>query len=464
MSITKRIEEIEKQYIELYNQNIVHLKGHTSSEVNAHRERSFKSFKKLGIPSDRNEDYKYTNIQPFLRGTFDFNFSHQDVEIPLDEVFRCDVSALESYSVYVINGWYSERNQIASNLPEGVRFGSMAEAFDKYPELVDKYYGQSAQIDRDGFTALNGMFSQDGVFIYIPKNVVLDKPLQIVNILTGDSDQVIFQRNMVVMEENSQAKILVCDHTLSPSKFVVNSVTEVFASENVVMEYYTLQNQHNLTTQVAGIFVEQKSSSSVMTNNLTLHAGISRNNIYYKLNGEHCESHLYGLYVTDKNQHVDNFSFIDHAKPNCTSTELFKGVMDDRATAAFTGRVLVRKDSQNTNAYQSNNNILLNDLARISTRPQLEIYADDVKCSHGATVGQLDDDAMFYLRSRGISEEESQVLLMYAFAYEVIDKIQVEPLKEQIRDLVEKRFRGEFDKCDFCVVCGESASHTVNCF
>ena len=464
MSITKRVEEIEKQYIELYDQNIVQLAAQSTPVVNSHRDKSFKSFQKLGIPSDRNEDYKYTNIQPFLRGTFEFNFIHQDVEAQLDDVFRCDVSDLDSYSVYMINGWYSKKNKLANSLPKGVIFGSIAEAFDKHPELVDKYYGRSAKVERDGFTALNGMFAQDGVFIYIPKSVVLDKPLQIVNILTGDSDKVVFQRNLVVMEENSQAKVLICDHTLTPSKFVVNSVTEVFAAENAVLDYYTLQNQHNLTTQVAGVFVEQKSSSTVMTNNLTLHAGISRINIYYKLDGEHCESFLYGLYVTDKNQHVDNFSLIDHAKPNCTSTELFKGVMDDRATGAFTGRVLVRKDAQNTNAYQSNNNILLNDLARISTRPQLEIYADDVKCSHGATVGQLDDDAMFYLRSRGISEEESRVLLMYAFAYEVIDKIKVEPLKEQIRDLVEKRFRGEFDKCDFCVVCGEPNSNTVNCF
>jgi Fe-S cluster assembly protein SufD len=464
MSITQRIENIEEQYIELFNQNIVHLTDHTSREVNVHREESLRNFEKLGVPSDKDEDYKYTNIQPFLRGTFDFNFSHQDVESPLDDIFQCEVHALESYSVFVINGWYSAKNQITGTLPEGVCFCSLTEGSRKFPEIFEKYYGKAALIERDGFTALNGMFAQDGVFIYIPKNVVLDKPLQIVNIATGDSDLVAFQRNLVVMEENSQAKILVCDHTLSPSKFVVNSVTEVFASENVVLDYYTLQNQHNMTTQVAGVFVEQKSSSTVMTNNLTLHAGISRNNIYYKLDGEYCESYLYGLYVTDKNQHVDNFTFIDHAKPNCTSTELFKGVMDDRATGAFTGRVLVRKDSQNTNAYQSNNNILLSDLARISTRPQLEIYADDVKCSHGATIGQLDDEAMFYLRSRGISEEEARILLMYAFAYEVIDKIHVDALKEQIRDLVEKRFRGEFDKCDFCVVCGQPSADTSNCF
>ncbi len=463
MSVTKRIEDLSEHYTGLYEENIERIKAGLPDVVNDYREECLKNFEKLGIPNDRHEDYRYTNIQPFLKGTFEFNFSHKDTGMQLEDIFQCEVSALETYSVFVINGWYSAKNKIADSLPEGVYFGSFAKAVEKYPELFEKYYGKAALTERDGFAALNGMFAQDGVFIYVPKGVVLDKPLQIVNIMTGDNDLTSFQRNLVVMEENSQAKVLVCDHTLTASKFVVNSVTEIFAGENVNFEYYTLENQHNLTTQVAGIFVEQKDSSTVMTNNLTLHAGTLRNNVFYKLDGEHCESHLYGLYLSDKNQHVDNFTFIDHAKPNCTSTELFKGVLDDRATGAFTGRVLVRKDSQNTNAYQSNNNILLTDLARISTRPQLEIYADDVKCSHGATIGQLDDEAMFYLRSRGISKEEARVLLMYAFAYEVLDKISVNALRDQIRDLVEKRFRGEYDKCDFCVVCAESPN-PLSCF
>jgi len=463
MSVTKRIEELKTDYTELFESNRERIEAGLPEAVTAHREVCLKDFEKLGIPNDRNEDYKYTNIQPFLKGTFEFNFAHRDTDSQLDDIFQCEVSALETYSVFVINGWYSAKNKIAETLPEGVYFGSFAKAVEKYPELIEKYYGKAALTERDGFAALNGMFAQDGVFIYVPKGVVLDKPMQIVNIMTGDNDLTAFQRNLIILEENSQAKVLVCNHTLSASKFVVNSVTEVFAEKYVNFEYYTLENQHNFTTQVAGVFVEQKDSSTVMTNNLTLHAGTLRNNVFYKLDGEHCESHLYGLYLSDKNQHVDNFTFIDHAKPNCTSTELFKGVMDDRATGAFTGRVLVRKDSQNTNAYQSNNNILLTDLARISTRPQLEIYADDVKCSHGATIGQLDDEAMFYLRSRGIGKEEARVLLMYAFAYEVLDKISVGALKEQIRELVEKRFRGEYDKCDFCVVCAETPN-PLSCF
>jgi len=463
MSVTKRITDIKENYIGLFEENREKLTEGSSEVMNSYKSVSLKNFEELGIPNDRDEDYKYTNIQPFLKGSFEFSFVHKEAENQLEDIFQCEVSALESYSVFVINGWYSAKNKIADSLPDGVYFGSLSKAVEKYPELFEKYYGKAALTERDGFAALNGMFAQDGVFIYVPKGVVLDKPLQIVNIMTGDNDLAVFQRNLIVLEENSQAKVLVCNHTLTASKFVVNSVTEVFASKYVNFEYYTLENQHNLTTQVAGVFVEQKDFSKVMTNNLTLHAGTLRNNVFYKLDGEYCESHLYGLYLSDKNQHVDNFTFIDHAKPNCTSTELFKGVMDDRATGAFTGRVLVRKDSQNTNAYQSNNNILLTDLARVSTRPQLEIYADDVKCSHGATIGQLDDDAMFYLRSRGISKEEARVLLMYAFAYEVLDKISVSALKEQIRDLVEKRFRGEYDKCDFCVVCAETPN-PLSCF
>ena len=463
MSITKRIEDINEQYTGLFEEFKDKLEEGMSEVVNVHREDSFRNFRKLGIPNDRVEDYKYTNIQPFLRGTFEFNFVHKEPEAQPEDIYQCEVSALETYSVFVINGWYSTKNKTAESLPEGVYFGSFAKAVKKYPGLFEKYYGKAALTERDGFAALNGMFAQDGVFIHIPDGVVLDKPLQIVNIMSCDNDLVAFQRNLIVLGENSEAKVLVCNHTLTASKFVVNSVTEVFAEKHVNFEYYTLENQHNLTTQVAGVFVNQKDSSTVMTNNLTLHAGTLRNNVFYKLNGEYCESHLYGLYLSDKNQHVDNFTFIDHAKPNCTSTELFKGVLDDRATGAFTGRVLVREDSQNTNAYQSNDNILLTDLARISTRPQLEIYADDVKCSHGATIGQLDDDAMFYLRSRGISKEEARVLLMYAFAYEVLDKISVEALKEQIRELVEKRFRGEYDKCDFCVVCAETPN-PLSCF
>jgi Fe-S cluster assembly protein SufD len=219
------------------------------------------------------------------------------------------------------------------------------------------------------------------------------------------------------------------------------------------LDFCNLQNQHNRTAQVGGYCFNQETGSILSANFITLHAGTARNNIFVRMNGEHAENNISGLYLCDKNQHVDNYTFIDHAAPDCTTRELFKGVMDDASTAVFTGKIKVRPDAQRTNAYQSNNNLLLTGDARINTNPQLEIYADDLKCSHGATIGQLDENALFYMRQRGISREEANILLQYAFAYEVIEKIKLPVLKEQIRSLVEKRFRGHLDKCDSCVLC-----------
>jgi Fe-S cluster assembly protein SufD len=459
MIATHQITDIDQQFQELYHQSEEQL-NKSSDAMNKHRAESFLHFQKLGLPSNKAEDYKYTNLQPYFKGTFEFNLRPQPTPSDWKDVFQCEVPQLQTHTVFVVNGWYAPQNQSNFDLPDGVFLGSLAEGAKKFPHLFEKHYGQIAPIKRDGLTAMNGCFAQDGVFIYIPQNTVLQTPLQVVNIMTGDTDKMIFQRNLIIAEQSSEAKVMICDHTLSTNKFVINTVTEIAAAENATIDCYNVQNQHNLTTQVGGYFVHQKAYSNVMTNNLTLHAGMARNNIVYTMDDEHCESHVYGLYLSDKNQHIDNFSFIDHAKPNCQSNELFKGVLDDQATGAFTGRVLVRKDAQRTNAYQSNNNILLTNSAKINSKPQLEIYADDVKCSHGATVGQLDENAMFYLRTRGLGKEEARILLMYAFAYEVIEKIRVEPLKEQIRELVERRFRGELDKCDSCVVCGQIGNNT----
>ena len=455
MSKTSNIVNINEQYTELYNSNADEIKAGLPDTVNQLRGKAKEQFAQLGIPSNKVEEYKYTNLQPFFKGKLTTSFQNNSDIMDLEAAFKCAVPELKTHSVFTVNGWYSNQNNKFADYPEGVEVGSLAEMAGKHPELFEKYYGQLAPADTDGLVAMNTLFAQSGIVIYIKKGTVVEKPIQIVNVLTGNDDLLAFQRNLIVVEENCQAKIMVCDHTLSPNKFVVNTVTEVFVAENSVFDVYGLQHQHNLTTQVAGIYIKQQKHSNVLTNILALHAGMCRNNISILLDDEHCESHLYGLYLNDKNQHVDNHTFIDHAKPHCTSFELFKGVLDDFATGAFTGRVLVRQDAQQTNAYQTNNNLLLTDNAKINTKPQLEIYADDVKCSHGATVGQLDKEAMFYIRSRGINEQEARVLLMYAFAYEVIEKIRVEPLKEQIRGLVEKRFRGELDKCDNCVVCGQ---------
>ncbi|MGQ1890374.1 Fe-S cluster assembly protein SufD [Thermophagus sp. OGC60D27] len=443
----------------LFEENRQMIENSSSRPLNHLRGQALEAFLKLGIPTNKVENYKYTNLQPLFGGDYSFCLKPYDLTGKMEDVFSCDVETLDTFTIFIVNGWYYTNNNLG-DLPAGVRVGSLASLAKEDPTFLEKYYGNISPWHSDGVVALNTMFARDGFYIHIPPGVVVEKPIQVVNILMSEEALMTNQRNLIVLEENSEAKVLVCDHTLTPEKFVVNNVTEGFVASNAHLDYYNLQNQHNATTQVAGLYIEQKENSNVKTNNLTLHTGVGRNNIELKLAGKHAEGHAYGLYLLDKNQHVDNFSFIDHAVPECFSDELFKGVLDDHASAAFTGKIMVRPDAQKTNAYQTNNNLLLTRDAKINSRPQLEIYADDVKCSHGATVGQLDEEAMFYLRTRGINRDEATILLMYAFAYEVIEKIKMEPLRDQIRSLVEKRFRGELDKCLSCVVCGQKGTES----
>ncbi len=259
--------------------------------------------------------------------------------------------------------------------------------------------------------------------------------------------------NLVILGKGAKAQLLVCDHTVDDVRFVSNRVTEVFVAENAIYEHYKLENTHNKTTSVNTLLIEQQTGSNALANVITLHNGITRNNIEIALNGEHCEAELCGMVIGDKNQTVDNYTSIMHNKPNCHSNELFKYVLDDLSKGAFTGRLYVEKDAQKTAAFQTNRNLLLNKTAKMRTKPQLEIFADDVKCSHGATIGQLDEKAMFYMRSRGIPMEEARLLLMFAFTADVVDRIRIPALADRMKMLVEKRLRGELSKCEGCVIC-----------
>jgi Fe-S cluster assembly protein SufD len=262
-------------------------------------------------------------------------------------------------------------------------------------------------------------------------------------------------RNLIIVEKNAEFSIIICDHTLSPQKFLTNAVTEIFVGENSHFDIIRVQNEHNNACKITNTFIHQEKNSVASSNNMTLHGGLVRNSTYHYLGGEGAESYSYGLFLADKWQHVDNFVNVDHAFPHCTSNQLFKGVLDDMSTGAFNGRILVRPDAQGTLAYQRNNNILLTDDAKMDTKPQLEIYADDVKCSHGATIGQLNGDALFYLQSRGINKHEARLMLMFGFAHEVIQNIKIEPLRERMDNLVMQRLKGELSRCASCLVkCG----------
>ncbi len=440
----------EQKYKLIFQENKNQINDISAQPLNKERDESINIFNKIGLPSIKDENYRNTNLIRKYVQEYKFDFKHEVFEKQLEEIFTCKVSNLKATTIYLINGWYYRKNNENLNLPEGVILGSLLECAKEYPELFDKHYNKYAKNNQDGNVALNTAFAQDGFFLYIPKGVVMQKPLQIVNIQTTEKPMMSFVRNLIVIEENAQAKIMFCEHSITQPRYFVNNVTEAFVGTNGMLDVYSLQSQHKDTTNVSSVFVKQMQNSSILTHNVTLYAGITRNNIFVEMAEEYCEARVYGLYVIDEKQHVDNFSFIDHAKPNCYSDELFKGVLDNSATAAFSGKIMVRPDAQNTSAFQRNNNLLLTEEAKVTTKPQLEIYADDVKCSHGATVGQLDDEALFYLRSRGISRQEAQILLMYAFAYEALEKIRVDEVREEIRYLVELVFRGDGGKCNKC--------------
>lgn len=451
MSPTTTISPKE-ELINLYIDNLDLITENSADVLNHARSSAVESFKLLGFPSAKSEKYKYMKVEQLFRNDYEKYFAPKQITFNVDDIFRCDIPSLDTHLALTLNGFYLNNPDMLVEFEHGVIVGSLAEAAKKYPNVVSKYYNTLANNDEDGLVALNTAFAQDGVFIYIPKGVVLEKPIQIINLLMSDENQMVQYRNLIVAEENAQADIVICDHTLSPSEFISNVVTEVVTNKGANIDIVSMQNQHNDSTQFSHVFGLQERNSVLSTNTVSLHGGIIRNNVHILLNDEGCENHTYGLSLADRNQHIDMHSFIDHAKPNCTSNELYKAILDEQATGAFNGRILVRKDAQKTQAFQSNNNLLLTADARMNTKPQLEIYADDVKCSHGATVGQLDMEAKFYMQSRGIGEREAKLLLMFGFAHDVVGKIKIEPLRERIDELVNKRLRGELSRCHNCAM------------
>ena len=442
------------EYINLYKQYHETIKKHSSSLMNAGRDASFALFEKLGFPTTKLEKYKYTDLTDALSYDYGLNINRLSIPVNPYQVFKCDVPGIQSYLYFVLNdGFYPVNDKRNDDLPENVIICSLREASEKYPALVEKYYGKLTATKNDGLVAFNGAFAQDGFFMYVPENVQLDRPVQLINIMRSDVDFMANSHNLIILEKNAKAQLLVCDHTMDDVRFVTNRVTEVFVDEYATYEHYKLENTHNKTTNLSTLLIDQKASSNVLGNIITLHNGVTRNTIEIGINGEHCETTLCGMVVGDKNQQVDNYTSIRHNKPNCHSTELFKYVLDDVSKGGFTGELYVARDAQKTQAYQTNKNILLNRTAKMRTKPQLEIYADDVKCSHGATIGQLDESAMFYMRQRGIPEKEARLLLMFAFTADVIDHIRIDALQDRMKMLVEKRLRGELSKCEGCVIC-----------
>lgn len=447
--------ERSQRYINIYNENIGKITDNSSPFINSFREAAIENFRALGIPTRKNETYRYTNLDTFFNHEFQSYFMPSANDFQKAEEFRCDVTDLDAHGIVLLNGFYPTITDKLRKLPGGIWIGSLNEAAKKFQDKIEKHYGRYARAENDGLVHLNTAMASDGVFIYVPEGVVPKKPIQIINLVQSDEDIFNQHRNLIIVEKNAEITLIVCDHTLSPQKFLTNGVTEIYVGENSHFDIVRVQNEHNNAGKITHTFIHQERSSNASSNNITLHGGLVRNSTHHFLGGEGAECQSLGLYLADKWQHVDNYVNVDHAYPNCTSNQLFKGVLDDMATGAFNGRIYVHKDAQGTMAYQKNNSILLTDDAKMDTKPQLEIYADDVKCSHGATVGQLDDNALFYLQSRGINKREARLMLMFGFAHEVIQNIKVDPLRDRMDNLVMQRLKGELSRCASCMVkCG----------
>lgn len=443
----------EKQYVDLYAHARAVIFQHGSPVMNGVRDAAFEDFKRLGFPSRKVERYRYTDMAALFAPNYGLNLNRLDIPVKPNEAFKCSVPNLSTSLYFIVNDAFHAKALPKATLPEGVIVDSLRKVADTHPQLVSKYYAQLAETKENAITALNTMLAQDGLFIYVPKRVKIDRAVQVVNLLRSDVDLMVNRRGLIVLDEGAEAKFLFCDHTMDDRRFLATQVIEAYVGENASLDLYCMEETHGRNTRVSNVYVEQQANSRFNHNVLTLHNGITRNQLNLAFRGEGASCCCNGCVIADKKQHVDNNTFIRHAVPHCESRELYKYVLDDQATGAFAGRVLVEKGAQKTNSEMRNQNLCTTKQARMRTQPELEIYADDVKCGHGATVGQLNDQAMFYMRQRGISEQEAKLLLEFAFINEVVDSMQLEPLKDRLHYLVEKRFRGELDKCAGCRNC-----------
>lgn len=443
----------EQQYIDLFSQCEDLICRKSVPVLNALRAEAFAHFERLGFPSLQGEDYKYTDVAKAFAPDYGLNLNRLDIPVNPYDVFRCDVPNLSTSLYFVVNDVFYNKELPKAHLPEGVYAGGLMEFARLYPEIAARYYGHGASMEDNALVALNTMLAQDGFVFYVPRGVVVERPVQLVNIFRSDVDTMANRRLLFIVEEDAEAKLLVCDHSIDDVKFLANQVVEIFAGENAHVDYYDLEESSASTSRFSSLYVRQAGNSNVVVNGVTLTNGLTRNNYCVSLDGEGATLTLSGMSVLDGEQQLDTYSLVSHNVPRCTCNELFKNVLNDHAIGAFSGRILVKEGAEKTSAYQTNRNLCATRECRMYSKPQLEIYADDVKCSHGMTTGQLDDAALFYMQSRGIPREEARMLLSVAFTADVIEQIRLDALRDRLHRLVEKRFRGELAKCEGCRIC-----------
>ena len=431
--------EIKDWYLSNFGEFEKRLNGGKESFVHTKRKEALSNFSRLEFPTIKDEEWKYTSIVPLLK--YNFVPSYEKKEVSKDFIKSLLFDELEHSLIVFINGRYSAEHSNLLNLPKGVIVGSIAEEMKKNNEVLQKHFGKYANYQNHIFTALSTAYTDDGAFIYIPSEKIVEEPIHIVFIAASEDEKILVQpRNLFVAEKSSQVTII--EHYVSADEGVhfTNAVTEIVAEENAVVDHIKLQEESKKAFHIARMEVDQERNSNFASHLISTGADLSRNEFNARFNDEGGECKLNGLFMIDGTQLFDAHTLMDHAKPHCNSHEHYKGILDEKSRGVFNGKVIVRQDAQKTNAFQENNNILLSDEALVNTKPQLEIFADDVKCSHGATIGQMDEDAKFYLESRGIGEETSKSILLHAFASDVITSIKIESIRNYIEEIITKKF------------------------
>jgi len=402
------------------------------------RTEAIKNFETKGFPTKKQEAWKYTSLKNLQKIDFSV-FPNKENTIEYKDVKRYFLHEIDTYKIVFIDGVYS--SYLSETTHDGVDICLMSAALTKpmYQQVIDVYFNKVASKD-ESLTTLNTAFSREGAYIYIPKNKMPKKPIEIIHFATGNEASLMLQpRNLIVVEENAEVQIIERHQSLTHNEVLTNAVTEIFAAQSAIVDYYKIQNDAESASLIDNTYIDQKSKSNVNVHTFSFGGKLTRNNLNFYQNGEYMDSTMKGVTILGDKQHVDHHTLVHHIEPNCESHQDYKGIYGESSTGVFNGKIIVDKIAQKTNAFQQNNNILISDKATINTKPQLEIFADDVKCSHGCTIGQLDEDALFYLQSRGIPKKEARALLMYAFANNVLESVRIPELKIRINKLIAKK-------------------------
>ncbi|MGB7784674.1 MAG: Fe-S cluster assembly protein SufD [Salinimicrobium sp.] len=407
------------------------------SEIHDIRSRAIKEFEQTGFPTKKQEAWKYTSLNKLLKHDYTV-FPKKEDTIDYRDVEKYFIDDIDTYKIVFIDGIYSSHLSATTHEKIDACLMSSAMNSSKYKPVIDNYFNKIAP--NESLNSLNTAFSREGAYINIPKNTMADKPIQIINFSTGNESALLVQpRNLIVVGENSHVQIIERHQSLTDHPVLTNSVTEIFAEKRAIVDYYKIQNDATTASLIDNTYIDQQQESVASVHTFSFGGELTRNNLNFYQRGERIDSTLKGVTVIEGKQHVDHNTLVHHKQPNCESHQDYKGVYAENSTGVFNGKIIVDKIAQKTNAFQANNNILLDDKATINSKPQLEIFADDVKCSHGCTIGQLDEESLFYLRSRGIPKKEAQALLMYAFANNVLESVKIPELKTRINKIIAEK-------------------------